>query len=278
MDLATASQTPIELDFAIANTDRAVGAGISGRIVKQGHEDGLPDGSIQLTFRGTAGQSFGAFTVRGITLHLIGEANDYVGKGLGGGTIVVHPPVTAAFAAEHNVVIGNTVLYGATSGRLFAAGRAGERFAVRNSGAEAVVEGVGDHGCEYMTGGTVVVLGPTGRNFAAGMSAGVAYIYDPSEMFLNQYNAELVSVGRVASEDSADYLKNLVAAHVAATNSRLGQELLETWDTSVDAFWQVTPHPPVVDTSEPTKVDKDRTRRAVESRRRAAMRPEKSRQ
>lgn len=277
VDLATASQTPIELDFPIANTDRAVGAGISGRIVQQGHEDGLPDDSIQLTFRGTAGQSFGAFTVTGVTLHLIGEANDYVGKGLGGGTIVVQPPVTAAFAAEHNVIIGNTVLYGATSGRLFAAGRAGERFAVRNSGAEAVVEGVGDHGCEYMTGGTVVVLGPTGRNFAAGMSAGVAYIYDPSEMFLNQYNPELVSVGRVASEASADYLNNLVTAHVAATSSRLGQKLLDTWDTSVDDFWQVTPHPPVVDTNEPTTVDKDRTRRAVESRRRAAMRPEKSR-
>jgi glutamate synthase (ferredoxin) len=277
VNVATAAEKPIQLDLVIANTDRAVGAGISGRIVQQGHEDGLPDGSIQLTFRGTAGQSFGAFTVRGVTLHLIGEANDFVGKGLGGGTIVVHPAATAAFAAEENVIIGNTVLYGATSGRLFVAGRAGERFAVRNSGAEAVVEGVGDHGCEYMTGGTVVVLGPTGRNFAAGMSAGVAYIYDPKKIFLTQYNPELVSVGRVASKASADHLKSLIKAHVAATSSRLGQKLIDAWATSVDVFWQVTPYPPVVDTSEPTTVDKDRTRRAVESRRHAAMRPEKSR-
>ena len=278
IDLSSIAITPFELDLPISNTDRAVGAGISGMLVRAGHEDGLADGSIRLNFRGTAGQSFGAFTVRGITLHLIGEANDYVGKGLGGGTIVVQPPETAVFVAEDNVIIGNTVLYGATSGRLFVAGRAGERFAVRNSGAEAVVEGVGDHGCEYMTGGAVVVLGPTGRNFAAGMSAGVAYIYDPNEIFLTQYNPELVSVGRVASEASGEYLRNLIAAHVDVTSSRLGQKLIDEWETSVDAFWQITPHPPVVDTNKPITVDKDRTRRAVESRRRTAMRPEKSRQ
>ena len=278
IDLSSNVIVPVELDLSISNTDRAVGAGISGVLVRAGYEDGLADGAIRINFRGTAGQSFGAFTVSGIMLHLTGEANDYVGKGLGGGTIVVRPPETAAFVAEDNVIIGNTVLYGATSGRLFVAGRAGERFAVRNSGAEAVVEGVGDHACEYMTGGAVVVLGPTGRNFAAGMSAGVAYIYDPNEYFLGHYNPELVSVGRVVSKASEEYLKKLITAHVDVTNSRLGKKLIDAWVTSIDSFWQITPHPPVVEINEPIVIDKDRARRAVAARRRTAMRPEKARQ
>ena len=240
--------------------------------MRAGCEDGLPDETIRLTFHGTAGQSFGAFVTRGLRLDLIGEANDYVGKGLGGGVITIRPPDTAAFAPEDNVIMGNTVLYGATSGRLFAAGRAGERFGVRNSGAQTVVEGVGDHGCEYMTGGTVVVLGPTGKNFAAGMSAGTAYIYDRSDVFLRRYNPELVSLARVAAPEAAEELRGLIADHVEATGSALGSRILDAWTSEVGNFWQVTPNPPVVDTEALPKADAARARRAVESRRRAALR------
>ena len=272
LDMAALPDVSLALELPIANTDRAVGAQLSGAIVRAGCEDGLADEAIRLRYRGTAGQSFGAFVIRGLRLDLIGEANDYVGKGLGGGILTIRPPDTAAFAPEDNVIMGNTVLYGATSGRLFAAGRAGERFAVRNSGAHTVVEGVGDHGCEYMTGGTVVVLGPTGRNFAAGMSAGTAYIYDRGEVFLKRYNPELVGVARVATAQADEELRGLIAAHVDATGSALGRRILDSWTTEVGNFWQVTPNPPVVDTEAPPKADAARARRAVESRRRAALR------
>ena len=272
LDLSTLPDVSLSLDLPIANTDRAVGAQLSGAIVRAGFEDGIADESIRLTFRGTAGQSFGAFVTRGLRLDLIGEANDYVGKGLGGGVITIRPPDHAAFAPEDNVIMGNTVLYGATSGRLFAAGRAGERFGVRNSGAQTVVEGVGDHGCEYMTGGTVVVLGPTGKNFAAGMSAGTAYIYERGDVFLKRFNPELVSVARVATPEAAEELRGLIAQHVDATGSALGRRILDAWETEVASFWQVTPNPPVVDTEAPPKADAARARRAVAARRRAALR------
>ena len=272
LDLAELPDVSLALELPIANTDRAVGAQLSGAIVRAGCEDGLADESIRLTFRGTAGQSFGAFVTRGLRLDLIGEANDYVGKGLGGGVITIRPPDTAVFAPEDNVIMGNTVLYGATSGQLFAAGRAGERFGVRNSGAQTVVEGVGDHGCEYMTGGTVVVLGPTGKNFAAGMSAGTAYIYDRGEAFLKRFNPELVSIARVAAPEAAEELRGLIADHVEATGSALGRRILDAWTAEIGNFWQVTPNPPVVDTEAPPKADAARARRAVESRRRAALR------
>ena len=173
----------VSLEYAIANTDRSVGAMLSGAVAARYGEQGLPDRTIQVRFKGSAGQSFGAFLARGISFRLEGEANDYLGKGLSGGHISVQPPVRSGFAAEDNTIAGNTLLYGATSGEVYINGRAGERFAVRNSGAVAVVEGVGDHCCEYMTGGRVVVLGETGRNFAAGMSGGVAYVWDKHRNF-----------------------------------------------------------------------------------------------
>ena len=272
LDKSALPNVSLHSELPISNTDRAVGAQLSGSIVRAGFEDGLPDESIRLTFHGTAGQSFGAFVTRGLRLDLIGEANDYVGKGLGGGIITVRPPDHAAFAPEDNVIMGNTVLYGATSGRLFVAGRAGERFGVRNSGAQTVVEGVGDHCCEYMTGGTVVVLGPTGKNFAAGMSAGTAYIYERGDMFLKRFNPELVSVARVAAPEAAEELRALITDHVTATGSALGRRILDAWESEVANFWQVTPNPPVVDTEAPPKADAARARRAVAARRRAALR------
>src|SRR5207244_691048 len=176
------------------NVNRAVGGLLSNRVTKEHGAEGLPPGTIRYTLRGSAGQSFGAWLAPGIELTLVGDANDYAGKGLSGGVIAVTPPEQSTFAAEENVVVGNTVLYGATAGKAFFRGLAGERFAVRNSGATAVVEGVGDHGCEYMTGGHVVVLGPTGRNFAAGMSGGIAYVYDPDEVFAARVNREMVAL------------------------------------------------------------------------------------
>jgi glutamate synthase (ferredoxin) len=173
---------PVRLRYAIANTDRTVGARLSGQLAKRYGNAGLPAGSVVVELEGTAGQSLGAFLCNGIHLHLTGQANDYVGKGLGGGEIVLRPQAKTQYTWHENVILGNTALYGATGGALFAAGRAGERFAVRNSGANAVVEGVGDHGCEYMTGGVVVILGETGRNFGAGMTGGLAYVYDPADV------------------------------------------------------------------------------------------------
>src|SRR5207253_11138237 len=174
------------------------GAMLSGEIARRYGSEGLPDDTICISFAGSAGQSFGAFLAKGVTMTLEGDGNDYVGKGLSGGRVIVHPSKDARFAAEENILIGNVVLYGATSGEAFFGGVAGERFAVRNSGATAVVEGVGDHGCEYMTGGTVVVLGRTGRNFAAGMSGGVAYVLDASGDFASRCNAALVELGHVS--------------------------------------------------------------------------------
>ena len=204
---------------------------------------GLPDDTIEFTLTGTAGQSFGAFLPRGVTLRLHGDANDYVGKGLSGGRLIVRPDAAAPFAApggvgaEEQIIAGNTILYGATAGELFLRGRVGERFAVRNSGAAAVVEGVGDHGCEYMTGGTVVVLGPTGRNFAAGMSGGTAYLWRLDERLVNR---ELVDLEPVSAE-AEPMLRELVERHLAETDSAVAEALLKRWPEAVEEFAVVVP-------------------------------------
>ena len=231
----------VSLHYAIANTDRAVGAMLSGRIAQLHGESGLPDGTINVTFRGSAGQSFGAFLMKGVDFRLEGEANDYLGKGLSGGRIVVRPDPDTHFDAAANTIAGNTLLYGATSGSLFMAGRAGERFAVRNSGAVAVVEGIGDHGCEYMTGGRVVVLGPTGRNFAAGMSGGLAYVWDPDHNFDYYCNMEMIELSLIEEKARMEELRSLIAEHRRLTGSTLAARMLEHWDAYADDFIQVTP-------------------------------------
>ncbi|MCO5324381.1 MAG: glutamate synthase large subunit [Nocardioidaceae bacterium] len=227
----------VRAHVSVRNVNRTVGTMLGHEVTKRYRGKGLPAGTIDLTFTGSAGQSFGAFLPNGITLRLEGDANDYVGKGLSGGRIVVRPDRTAAFVAREQVIAGNTIAYGATSGELFLRGQAGERFCVRNSGATAVVEGVGDHGCEYMTGGTVVVLGPTGRNFAAGMSGGVAYVLDLDPQ---QVNPELVELTAISGEDAAA-LRELVAEHGEETGSGIAAALLEDWDSAVKRFTEVMP-------------------------------------
>jgi glutamate synthase domain-containing protein 3 len=231
----------VRLERRIENKNRAVGGLISGEIARVHGEDGLPDGSIQVSLTGSAGQSFGAWLARGVELTLDGDANDYCGKGLSGGTVVVRPPADAAFAAEDNVIVGNTVLYGATSGRAFFHGIAGERFAVRNSGAITVVEGVGDHGCEYMTGGRVLVLGPTGLNFAAGMSGGIAYVLDSDGGFRGRCNTELVGFDAI-TPDEADELRGWVEEHLQRTGSRVAERLLGDWQGTLNKIVKVMPH------------------------------------
>src|SRR5947209_3143679 len=212
----------------VRNVNRTVGGILSGEIARRHGAEGLPEGTIEISFSGSAGQSFGAWLAAGVTFSLRGETNDYTGKGLSGGIVSVRPPEKARFRAEENMIVGNTVLYGATSGRAFFRGLAGERFAVRNSGARAVVEGVGDHGCEYMTGGRVVVLGPTGRNFAAGMSGGIAYVYDQDRGFAGRCNLELVDLEELTDED-ADEVKGLIAEPTARTGSLVGRNVLASW-------------------------------------------------
>ncbi|HEX8753030.1 MAG TPA: glutamate synthase large subunit [Solirubrobacterales bacterium] len=231
---------PVRLRYPIQNVDRAIGGLLSGEIVRRHGAVGLPEGTIEVAFNGSAGQSFGAWLAPGVTLSLEGDANDYAGKGLSGGTIAIRPPRVAGYAAERNVIAGNTVLYGATSGRAFFSGLVGERFAVRNSGALAVVEGVGDHGCEYMTGGRVVVLGPTGRNFGAGMSGGIAYVLDERGDFGTRCNLELVGLEEVGGTD-AEELRELVAEHVERTGSTLGERVLACWDELLPRFVKVMP-------------------------------------
>jgi glutamate synthase (ferredoxin) len=235
------TQDSIELKLPITNCDRTVGATLAGEIARRWADAGLSDGSIQLRFTGSAGQSFGAFAIRGMQLELTGEANDYVGKGLGGGEIIVRAPEHARYRTGDSTLIGNTVLYGATSGTLWAAGQAGERFAVRNSGATAVVEGVGDHGCEYMTGGLVVVLGRTGRNFGAGMTGGRAYVWDPKGEFQGRVNGDLVRCNRVADPATLAELHALILRHVQLTGSKRGRDLLHLWERTAGQFWQVLP-------------------------------------
>ena len=240
---ALAEGTPVSADLPIRNVNRTVGTMLGSEVTRKWGRDGLPDDTISLRFTGSAGQSFGAFMPRGLTLTLSGDANDYIGKGLSGGRIVVAPPPGTTFVAHRNVVIGNVALYGATAGELFARGVAGERFAVRNSGATAVVEGVGDHGCEYMTGGRVVILGRTGRNFAAGMSGGIAYVYDEDGQFTGRANTEMVGLERLADTPAeVAEVHALIERHRQLTGSGRGGWLLDNWDEALPRFVRVIPH------------------------------------
>ena len=232
---------PVAMDLPIDNSKRAAGTLLSGEIARRHGARGLPDGSITLRFTGAAGQSFGAFLAPGVTLELAGEANDYIGKGMSGGRIVVKLPPGTRYAAEDNVIVGNVALYGATAGDLFANGLGGERFAVRNSGARAVVEGVGDHGCEYMTGGVVVVLGGVGRNFAAGMSGGVAYVWDPAQSFRARCNRDMVELEALVDDSDVWLVRGLVEDHVRFTGSSRGKKLLDNWDHVTARFVKVMP-------------------------------------
>jgi glutamate synthase (NADPH/NADH) large chain/glutamate synthase (ferredoxin) len=244
-DVLTGKSPRLAGRYKTTNANRDIGTYLSGQIAYLRGDRALPSGAIDLTFTGSSGQSFGAFLVGGVRLRLIGEANDYVGKGMAGGEIVVRPRPEETFAWHENSILGNTCLYGATGGELFAAGTAGERFAVRNSGAVAVVEGVGDHGCEYMTRGTVVVLGATGLNFGAGMSGGLAYVYDETGALPARLNPELIALERPTDAAEIESLRALVARHAALTDSPRAKSLLEDWAAAVPRFWKAVPHPPV---------------------------------
>jgi glutamate synthase (NADPH/NADH) large chain/glutamate synthase (ferredoxin) len=237
---AIRDKAPFVRSYKIRNTNRSIGAKLSGEIAYLYGDHGLPPNTIELRFTGSAGQSFGAFLVQGIKLVLIGEANDYVGKGMCGGEIVIAPP-RQRMNNTHDVVLGNTVLYGATRGALFACGRAGERFAVRNSGALAVVEGTGDHACEYMTNGSVVVLGTVGRNFGAGMTGGNAYVLDFLGDFHKRCNTELVRFHRLDDTEDERVLLSFISRHVEATNSLRAQKILMHWTEYQSMFWKVVP-------------------------------------
>jgi glutamate synthase (ferredoxin) len=231
---------PVSFSMPIKNVNRTVGTILGYHVTKRYGGNGLPDDTIRIHFTGSAGQSFGAFVPKGITLTLEGDGNDYVGKGLSGGRIIVYPPKHSRIIAEENILIGNVALYGATSGEAFFRGVAGERFAVRNSGALAVVEGVGDHACEYMTGGRVVVLGKTGRNFAAGMSGGIAYVLDPGEVFQRRCNTQMVELESLNAED-VQFVRELVTKHVQLTGSELGSRVLADFDALQSVFVKVMP-------------------------------------
>jgi len=237
---ALESQQKVTASFDIKNTDRTVGTILSNELTKIYRSKGLPEDTIQYKFKGTAGQSFGAFINKGITLEIEGDANDYFGKGLSGGKLIIYPAKEATFVAEKNSVIGNVAFYGATSGEAYIRGKAGERFAVRNSGASAVVEGVGDHGCEYMTGGKVVILGGTGRNFAAGMSGGIAYLYDVNERISTKCNMEMIDLDDVTEEDAIE-LKAMIQKHYDYTNSTVAKFILDDFDNQVQHFVKVFP-------------------------------------
>jgi glutamate synthase domain-containing protein 3 len=240
--MALENGTPVEAEFPIRNSNRVVGTMLSGQIARKYGVHGLPDDTIRYTFKGTAGQSFGAFLAAGVSFRLEGDSNDYFAKGLGGGRIVVVPPDGSSFLPEENIIIGNVALYGSTGGEAYIRGTAGERFAVRNSAARAVVEGIGDHGAEYMTGGTIVVIGPTGRNFAAGMSGGVAFIYDPDDTFSSRFNPDMASLENVVagSEDEAE-LQELLQNHQRHTGSTVAERILGDWETSRRLFKKVMP-------------------------------------
>jgi glutamate synthase (NADPH/NADH) large chain len=231
----------MQLTYNVRNTHRAVGTRLSAEVTARFGMNGLADDHVQVRLRGTAGQSLGAFLCSGITLEVFGDANDYVGKGLSGGRIVVRPTVSSPLVSQHNSIVGNTVLYGATAGTLLAAGQAGERFAVRNSGARVVIEGCGANGCEYMTGGTAVILGPVGSNFGAGMTGGMAFVLDEDGSFERHANGESIQWQRLDSAHWEGVLKALIAEHAAATGSRWSAEILSDWDRRRAQFWQVCP-------------------------------------
>ena len=225
----------------VKNTDRAFGT-ILGAEITRNNKNGLPEDTVEIDCTGAGGQSFGAFIPKGLTLKLTGDCNDYFGKGLSGGKLILKTPENAGYKAEDNIIVGNVALYGATSGTAFINGTAGERFAVRNSGANAVVEGVGEHGCEYMTGGRVVVLGRTGKNFAAGMSGGIAYVLDVENVLYKNLNKAMISIEKVDNKYDKKELKNLIEAHVAATGSELGQKVLDQFDMYLPHFKKLIPN------------------------------------
>ncbi len=239
--LQPGSHTTTSISRSIRNRDRTVGAMLSGKIAGTFGPDGLPDDTINISFTGSAGQSFGAFLVHGVTMKLEGDSNDYLGKGLSGGKIIVHPPKDVGFNPAENIVAGNTLLYGATAGQVYLNGIVGERFAVRNSGAHAIVEGTGDHGCEYMTGGVVVVLGATGRNFAAGMSGGIAYVWNPDKKFESRCNLNngLTVLESVVDKVDEQQLRSLIEKHQALTGSERARVILADWSKSVKQFVKV---------------------------------------
>jgi glutamate synthase (ferredoxin) len=245
---AIRNQGSVTKDIELVNTDRTVGARLAGAIAKQ-YGDRSFEGQITLNFKGAAGQSFGAFILPGMTLRLVGEANDYVGKGMHGGEIVIVPPAEATYDPAKNVIVGNTCLYGATGGTLFANGGAGERFGVRNSKGQAVIEGAGDHCCEYMTGGVIVVLGNVGRNVGAGMTGGIAYILDEDGSVPAKVNPEIVEIQRVATGAGEKQLKELIQAHFDRTNSPKAKLVLDNWSDYLPQFWQIVP-PSEADTPE----------------------------
>lgn len=243
----------ISLKYKVRNVNRSIGTQLSGEIAYRYGDEALPEDTINITLSGSAGQSFGAFLVKGIKITLLGEANDYVGKGMNGGVLALIPALDATFEPATNSICGNTCLYGATGGKLFSYGTAGERFAVRNSGGIAVVEGIGDHGCEYMTAGTIVVLGPTGKNFAAGMSGGSAYVLDPTEVFPTLINKSMVTLNRIDSDEDDATLKKLITEYYAATRSITAKTILEQWPQSLKQFWKIAPEAPApLPTSAPT--------------------------
>ncbi len=237
--LANGQKRSVQID--VSNVDRTLGT-IFGSEITRRYPEGLPEDTFMVSCSGSGGQSFGAFIPRGLTLELVGDSNDYFGKGLSGGKLIVYPPRAVQFKAEENIIIGNVALYGATSGKAFICGVAGERFCVRNSGATAVVEGVGDHGCEYMTGGRVVVLGPTGKNFAAGMSGGIAYVLDEKRDLYKRLNKELVSLEEVTNKYDVLELKEMIQEHVNYTNSEKGKEILDHFGEYLPKFKKILPH------------------------------------
>src|SRR6056297_1480988 len=232
----------VVLNHEIQNINRTVGAMLSGEISRRYGDDGLPDDTIHCTFRGSAGQSFGAFLQKGVTFRLEGDANDYFGKGLSGGRLIVVPPEGSIFKPEDNIIIGNTVLYGATAGELYVRGMAGERFCVHNSGAHAVVEGTGDHCAEYMTGGRLVVLGRVGRNFAAGMSGGIAYVLNARGDFQYYCNTGMVELSPLLEHEDQEYVKDMLKRHVEYTGSTLAAEILQDWYRHMTRFIRVLPY------------------------------------
>jgi glutamate synthase (ferredoxin) len=238
---ALEARRPVSITCQVRNVHRTVGTMLGSEVTRRWGGAGLPDDTINIQCHGSAGQSFGAFVPSGMTLTLEGDANDYVGKGLSGGKLAIFPPKQSRFAAEDNIIIGNVALYGATSGEAFIRGVAGERFAVRNSGAVAVVEGVGDHGCEYMTGGRVVILGRTGRNFAAGMSGGLAYVLDEAGTFARRCNHDAIDLEPLLEDDEATVVQELLERHVQYTGSAVAARLLEDWPLSAERFVTVIP-------------------------------------
>ncbi|MBC7850492.1 MAG: glutamate synthase subunit alpha, partial [Chitinophagaceae bacterium] len=237
---ALESKERIFAEFPIRNTDRTAGTILSNEITKRYKGEGLPEDTIHFKFNGTAGQSFGAFNTKGVTLELEGDANDYFGKGLSGARLIIYPPKEATYSPEENIIIGNVAFYGATSGEAFIRGKAGERFAVRNSGVSAVVESTGDHGCEYMTGGRIVILGDTGRNFAAGMSGGIAYVYDVKGKFPANCNMEMIDLDPVGDNDGQE-LHDMISRHYAYTGSTVAKFVLDDFENQLKNFVKVFP-------------------------------------